>query len=70
MSFGHTEMPNYKLGTIVEKYQLQLDEAHRGLADSVATKDILVKCILKLRSKDNSEDIGGEELKTRFHFQF
>jgi len=68
MAFGHTEMPNYKLGTIVEKFQLQLVEAHRSMADVVATKDILVKCIIKLRSQGNTS--VEEEYRTRTHFQF
>jgi DNA polymerase III alpha subunit (gram-positive type) len=71
MTFGHDEsMPNYKLGTVVEKFGLSQTEAHRSMSDIVPTKDILIQCIKKLRSSGQSMEEVNKQYSFRTHFQF
>lgn len=67
-AYGHTQMANYKLGTIVETFGLQQVEAHRSMSDVIPTKDILISCIQRLRSTGGGQ--VSEEHRIRTHFAF
>lgn len=71
MTFGaDSSMPNYKLGTVVERFGLSQSDAHRSLADVIPTKDILVQCIKKLRSNGTDMKTINEQYSFRAHFTF
>lgn len=70
-AFGHDDsMPNYKLGTCVEKFGLSQSDGHRSMADVIPTKDILIQCIKKLRSQGEDMKSINEQYSFRAHFQF
>ena len=46
---GDIELPNYKLGTIVEKAGIEIYEAHRAMNDVVATGEFLRACIRSMK---------------------
>lgn len=61
------ESPNYKLGTCVQNAGIELVNAHRAVADTKATRELVKKFLMGLRS--NGSTIG-EEKRFRNSFEF
>jgi DNA polymerase III epsilon subunit-like protein len=69
-AFGNDpDIPNFKLGTCMEKAGLDLNDAHVALNDTIAMKDMIVKFINAIRSGGNNESIATAG-RYRDHFQF
>jgi len=70
MAYGHDEnLINHKLGTVVAHMGLDLNNAHRALQDVIATKDILVDLIKRMRSQGGSmTDNARYRYRTQFNF--
>jgi DNA polymerase III alpha subunit (gram-positive type) len=64
----YLESSNYKLGTICQKNNITLVDAHRALADTKANKELVKKFIISLRGEGGVQVI--EEERPRVTFQF
>jgi DNA polymerase III epsilon subunit-like protein len=64
------DMPNFKLGTCIEKAGLDLSDAHTALNDTVALKDMVVRLAENLRSGTGETTELAVGSKFRNHFQF
>ncbi len=62
------ESVNYKLGTCVQNAGIELVNAHRAVADTVATRDLAKQFLMGLRSGGDPE--GNKEKRFRTTFQF
>lgn len=78
LTWGNDEMmSNYKLGTCVEKSGGSLNDGHKAINDVIATKELLITFVNKLRSQPvtvgtfNPDDSGKEDLvRVRNDFKF
>lgn len=61
------ESPNYKLGTCIQNAGIELVNAHRAVADTKATRELLKKFLKGLRGEGVAM---VEEKRTRESFQF
>lgn len=61
------ESPNYKLGTCVQNAGIELVNAHRAVADTKATRELVKKFLMGLRSNGSTV---GEEKRFRNSFEF
>lgn len=70
MAYGDDEtMENFKLGTVVDKAGIALTDAHRAMNDVIATKDLLIEFIKKLRSTGGDMSSADKyKYRTTFHF--
>lgn len=67
---GDGELPNYQLGTIVEKAGVELSDAHRAMNDTIATADFLRATIRNLRSGYGLGEGSNSFRAKREGFQF
>lgn len=61
------ELPNYKLHTLCETSNIELVNAHRAMADTRATKELVKTFIRSLRSNSDGE---SKENRFRTTFEF
>lgn len=66
------DIPNFKLGTCIEKAGLDLPDGHRAINDTIALKDLSVKLFDKLRYEGGTTTEGAAKEGTRFrnHWAF
>lgn len=64
------ELPNFQLGTLVEKAGVELSDAHRAMNDTVATADLLRTVIRNLRSGYGLGEGSNSFRAKREGFQF
>jgi DNA polymerase III epsilon subunit-like protein len=71
-AFGHDpDIPNFKLGTCIEKAGVELPDAHKAINDTIALKDMLALFFNKLRSEGSGEAVEATAgNRFRNHFQF
>jgi len=63
------EAPNYKLGTLCTQYDIDLENAHTALADTVATAELWISYTKMLRGESESDETEEEtEEETKFEF--
>ena len=55
--------PNHKLGTVSAYLGIELEQAHRSLADVIATANILIKSIALLNKQDEIKDNERKQAK-------
>lgn len=55
------EMLNYKLGTIVDKLGVDINNAHRAMNDVASTTEVLRRYLINLRSSFQVNQRGGRE---------
>ena len=71
MVFGNSpEHIKFKLGNVVEYFDLEQSDAHRAMADVVPTKDVVVELIKRLRTTAGSGVEATQEYRRRLRFQF
>lgn len=73
MAWGNDpDIPNFKLGTCIEKAGIELSDAHRAINDTIAMKDMILLFGNKLRSKGSAGNTDElvDEGRFRDHFQF
>ena len=67
---GDQELPNFQLGTLVEKAGVELSDAHRAMNDVIATTDLLRTVIRNLRSGYGLGEGSNSFRAKREGFQF
>jgi DNA polymerase III epsilon subunit-like protein len=72
LAFGNDpDIPNFKLGTCIEKAGIELPDAHKAINDTIALKDMIALFTGKLRSKGNDqEEVKAGKRFREEHFQF
>ena len=68
MMFSKSSIPNYKLGTIIEKAGLELSDAHKAINDVIATEDYLRLCMQKLRNTSQSTSADSSDSNTEKNY--
>lgn len=67
--FAIVDSANYKLGTCLEKKNIDITQAHRALNDTIATKE-LVKGFLSGLRQENIKSIESNSFRKNFKFQY
>lgn len=66
----HTDIPNFKLGTVVELNNIQITNAHSALGDVYANRDLAKEYIKSLRGLNSGETQSVVKPRFRETFQF
>lgn len=70
-AFGaDSDIPNFKLGTCLEKAGIDLSDAHNAFQDTADMKDMLIKFFGKLRATGEGRGEVAAVNNFRKHFQF
>ncbi len=60
----YPEAPNFKLGTMVGQFDIELVDSHRAVADAISTAELLINYLKNLRGENNVQsEVQIEEVK-------
>lgn len=65
----YPELPNFKLGTVLEASEIDLTNAHRAMNDTKGNKDLFVKMMKCLRGQGSAEIFETKSFRKSFKFE-